>query len=155
MTGQRTGVRPRALPRASRGRVRASPSHWESSTPTKRTGASVSIAARQRRAVVTTPAASNSSEAAPRKSTGSSCQSGSKSRTRPPDAGPSSGVRPARHSSATAAGGSGAATTPPGFTAIPACGGRPRANSTAGATVYDTWEPTTCRNCSSELKTGT
>ncbi|CAK7280832.1 exported hypothetical protein [Streptomyces misionensis JCM 4497] len=155
LTGHRTGTRPRARPRASSGAARKSPSHRESSTPTNMTGSAVSMAARQRRAVSTTPVAANSADAAEKKSTGSSCQSGSKRRTRPPAAGPSSGVLPARHSSATASGGSGMPTVPPGLTAMPACGGSPRANSTAGAMVYAMWEPVAWRSCSSELNTGT
>lgn len=46
-------------------------------------------------------------------------------------------------------------TAPPGFTAMPSCGGRPRANSRAGATVKGMWAPTQVRNWCSELKTGT
>ena len=65
------------------------------------------------------------------------------------------GVRLARQSSATASGGSGMPTVPSGLTAMPTCGGRPRANSRAGATVKDMWLPTPCRNCASELNTGT
>ncbi len=51
--------------------------------------------------------------------------------------------------------GSGTPTVPPGFTAMPSCGGRPRAKSRAGATAKDMWSPAQARSCCSELKTGT
>lgn len=46
-------------------------------------------------------------------------------------------------------------TAPSGFTAMPSCGGSPRANSTAGATAKGMWGPAQRTNWSWELYTGT